>query len=141
MPKKATMCFVMQDYPPLSSRRLYNLGIQAVHKSKAGVRFELAVLDDPRQVGRTVLHHLPAVLTPKSPLARFLVDAFAVRLSERQSIDLAQFVGRRLLARFDKCLDGCLQAIASIKPYVQPPTQADQANAATDKKEQADGLG
>jgi len=118
MPRKSVMKLTMQDHPPLSSRRWSILVVQTVLKlNRSMLRFELGVLDDDRQAGRTVFHNLPAVLTPNSPLSRFLADAFGVRLSERESYELTTLVGRRFQARFDKGVEGTLQAIVAVRSF------------------------
>jgi hypothetical protein len=117
MPKKPSMHMVMHAYRPLSTRRWHTIEVRAVRKAKVGVCFELAILGDPHQAGRTVDHCLPAVLTPNSALSRFLGDGFGVRPSEREPFDLATLVGRRFQARFDKGTDGRFQAIVAVRPF------------------------
>jgi hypothetical protein len=143
MPKKPSLLISMQDRPPLSTRRWHTLEVQRVHKQARGlVRFEIGVLDDARQAGRTVLHDLPAVLTPGSPLCRFLDAAFRVHPSQGQSFDLATVLNRRFQARFDQGVEGCLQVIVAVRPFehrtVVPATNVNEPN---EKKEQGDGLG
>lgn len=136
MPKQPSTLFTMQDYPTLSIRFFYTLIVQSVHRAnRAGVQFELGVVEDVRQAGRTVVHNLPAVLTPQSPLSLFLAEAFNIRLSERQSFDLTKLVGRRLQARFDKGINGSLQAIAAVRPFPGDTDAADQTNGKTEQPE------
>jgi hypothetical protein len=119
------------------------LAVKAIRKQTRGiVRFELEVLDDAQQAGRTVVHDLPAVLTPTSPLCRFLADALRVCLPQGQSFDLASVAGRQFQARFDQGVEGCLQAIVAVRPFehrtVIPAVNVNEPN---EKKEQGDGLG
>jgi hypothetical protein len=141
MPKKPSMHVVMQNYPLLSTRRWHMMEVLAVRKMKVGVCFELAVLDDPHQAGRTLAHNLPAVLTPNSPLSRFLADGFGVHLTEHQSFDLATIVGRQFQARFDKGADGHFQAIVAVRPFNGTVVQPDQVNRVLNQQEQTNGLG
>jgi len=104
------------------------------------LRFVLTVLDDPRQAGRIINHDLFTVLTPNSPLCRFLVEAFNVRLSEQQSFDLAHLVGRSFQARFDKGAEGCFQAMVAVRPC-NKDTQTDPVNKGGAKQEDTHGLG
>jgi len=142
MPRKPCTLLVMQDYPPLSPRRWHPLIVQAVRKiSRAAVRLEMGVADDEHQAGRTIIHELPAVLTPNSPLSRFLADAFNVHLSENQPFDLAALVGRRLQARFDKGVDGRFQAMVDVRSCKEATAQTKEVNKVSPKQEENDGLG
>jgi len=140
MPRKLCTLFVMKANRPLSERRWYPLDVKAIRRTRAAVRFELGVVGDEQQAGRTIIHDLPAVLTPNSPLSRFLADAFNVRLSEKQSFDLATLVGRHFQARFDKGVEGRFQAMVAVRPSNGTAAQAEPVNKVS-TKEQTDGLG
>jgi|GEM_PF-2345208 len=142
MPKKPSTVFVMQNYQPLSSRRFYKLAVKAVSRlSKAGVRFELSALDDPQQAGRTIIHDVPAVLAPNSPLCEFLAAGFGLRLAEGQSLDLATVVGRVLQARFSKARGGNEQKIAAIRFSEEPDQNTGPTTRTFEEQERTRGLG
>ncbi|MBP7935816.1 MAG: hypothetical protein KA354_14305 [Phycisphaerae bacterium] len=118
MPRKPSSLMIMQEYPPLPTRGWLILVVLAVRRlSRIVVRFELGVIEDVRQAGRILNYDLPAVLTPNSPLCRFLADGFRVRVADGQSFELKSLVGRRFQARFDQGADGCLQAIVAARPF------------------------
>lgn len=118
MPRKVSTLLTMQAHPRLSTRQWYTLEVHAVHRrDRTAVRFEFHVLNDAHQAGRTVVYDLPAVLTPDSPLCRFLRNAFNLHLNLQQTLDLSTLVGRRLQVRFDKGLDDHLQAIVGVRPF------------------------
>jgi len=138
MPKKPSTCMVMRSHPPLSARFWYTLVVLAIRRVNRGcVGFELGVVGDLRQAGRTIIHNLPAILTPNSPLARFLIDGFGMHLAERQSFDLATLIGRRFQARFDGGVEGRFQAIVAIRPFNGAVAQPEQLTGTTEQKEQA----
>lgn len=118
MPKKPSTRLVMQAYRRLPSRRYVKLNVKSVSRpSKEFIRFEFGILDDSRQAGRTVVHDLPALLAPSSPLQTFLADGFDIRLATGQSVDLATLVGRVVRARFSKPKNGNEQALMAIRPH------------------------
>jgi len=141
MPKKLTTICTMRNYRPLSSRRPYKLVVSAVcRQSKTHFRFDLSVLDDPQQAGRTIGHVMPAVLAPNSPLCRFLIDGFGVRPVENESVDLETLVGRVFFARFSKAEDGSPQEILSVKQVEKPGATTASLIPATNE-ERTHGLG
>ena len=144
MPKKPSTDFVMQDYPALPSRRWPKLAVRGVCRtSKGSISFELSVLDDPKQSGRVIIHDVPAVLAPNSPLHRFLEDGFGIRLARGEHFDMATLVDRVLLARFSKAQEGNDQTIAAIKACEQSAQgqHAAPAKSAAQDQEAASGLG
>lgn len=142
MPKKPSTCMVMQPHSPLSPRFWYTSIVLAVHRAnRACVGFEFGVVGDDRQAGRTVVHNLPAILAPNSPLSRFLVDGFGIHLAERQPFDLATLVNRQFQARFDKGVQGRFQAIVAIRPFNGAVAQPGQVAAVPEQQEQTNGLG
>jgi hypothetical protein len=117
MPKKPSTLLVMKDYPPMSSRRWYPLGVDAVSRMNKGeIRFDLSVLSEPKQAGRKVVHRVPAVLAPNSPLSQFLADGFGIHLGDNEPLDLATLAGRSLRARFTKPGDTGAQEVAAVRP-------------------------
>jgi len=117
MPKKPSTCLLVEPYPPFTTRGWVILAVLAAHLlPRKMIRFELGVVGDVRQSGRVVNHELPAVLTPNGPLATFISDAFGIHFADRQSFDLATLTGRQFQARFNKGVDGCLQAIVAVRP-------------------------
>lgn len=142
MPKKPSTILVMQDYGPLSSRRWFRLTVSDIGRvSKTAIRFELRILDDPRQTGRTIVHELPAILAPHSPLCEFLAEGFGIRLAENESFDLAALTGRNLEARFTRSREGHPQMIAAVRPSDDGDRSSRPEESTFGEPEASDGLG
>jgi hypothetical protein len=136
MPKKPSTQMVMLNYSAFSSRRVYRLRVEAIEIAKRGaVRFELAVIGDPRQAGRLLNHDLPAILAPNSPLARFLDEAFGIRVAENETLDLATLRGREFEARFAKHVEGAEQAIVAVRPIGRPHNPAEPTGTTRENEE------
>lgn len=116
MPKKPSMVLTMADYPRLSTRRWYKVTVGRVSIEKPGVVIELFFVEAPEQAGRQIVHSLPAVLAPGSPLCEFLSKSFGLVLSQNEQVDLSSLVGRQLEARFTKPDRLGVQAVAAVRP-------------------------
>ncbi len=120
MPKKPSTVVVMAAYAALSSRRWIKLRVAEVARSgRENLQLSLSIEDEPSQAGRMILHEVPVVLAPRSPLMRFLEDGFGVRLTENQPFDLTMLVGRMVETRFSKALDGQAQVIVAVRAIAE----------------------
>jgi hypothetical protein len=130
MPKKPSTVLIMRDYQPVSSRRWYAVTVRTVAPEGRGiVCFSLSIIDAPEQAGRQVVHRIPAVLAPHSPLCRFLADAFGIRLAENEPLDLATLAGRLFRVKFTRPDSAGVPAIAAVRqldadagPVIRRPT-------------------
>jgi len=135
MPKKPSTVLSMKDYQPVSSRRWYTVTVRTVAPEGRGiVGFALSIIDAPEQAGRQVVHRIPAVLAPHSPLCRFLADAFGIRLAENEPLDLATLAGRLFRVKFTRPDSAGVPPIAAVRqldaaastPPRPPGTPGDQ---------------
>lgn len=116
MPKKPSRVVVMAAYAALSSRRWIKLRVAEVARSgREKLQLSLSIEDEPSQVGRMILHEVPALLAPGSPLTKFLEGGFGVRLTENQPFDLTTLIGRTVETRFSKAADGQAQVIVDVR--------------------------
>ncbi len=116
MPRKPNLKLTMTTRPPLPTRAWLLLVLNAVRATKGDlIEFEFAVVDDPKQLGRVVLHHVGSLLADRTPLWRLLDDCFGIRLREGQELDLLTLIGRECEAKFDKGVNGTLQAIVQFQ--------------------------
>jgi hypothetical protein len=142
MPKRTSTVVIMRRYPPLSSGRWYTAAVQAVSlERKRTVCFEFTIVSTTAQAGRRVVHRLPAVLAPGSPLCAALARGFRIRVAENESFELATLTGRAVRVRFTQPdanggqeIDA-LQALGTNEPGDAPPTGG------PDDEEVHDGLG
>jgi hypothetical protein len=142
MPKKPSTVVVMRDYPPLSRRRWYTFTVQGVTlEPKGRVCLELLIVDAPEQAGRRIVHRIPAILAPGSPLCRLLADGFGICLAENEPLDLATLTGRVVQARFTKPVAGGVQDIAAVRQLAPAGAGAAQPADRCAGQEAPHGLG
>lgn len=131
MPKKPSAVVVNKGYPMLPTRRWSKCAlVNAGRSGRDMIRFELSILNEPSQSGRMILHEVPAVLAPSSPLSRLLEEGFGVRLLENQPFDLTTLLGRLVETRFSKPVDGQTQSIVAVRPYPQPDSKTRESKSA-----------
>lgn len=125
MPRKPSTVVVMKGYQPFSSRRWVRVKVaEAGRTGREALQLTFSVEEEPNQAGRTIVHSLPALLAPGSPLGRFLANGFGICLTENEPFDLTTLVGRTIEAKFSKAEDGEAQVIIAVRPFsssVNPP--------------------
>ncbi len=142
MPKKPSTVLVMKDYQPMSSRRWYTVTVQDVVPEGRGMLcFDLSIVGAPEQAGRRIVHRIPAVLAPNSPLCQLLINGFGIRLAENEPLDLATLTGRAFRVRFTKAGDAGVQDIAAAQQIDAIGDGPSQAGGTGGDQEIARGLG